>query len=80
MAVLLLEAASLLMAVEEKWWCRKVWFTPTSEHIVQTLSPYLFSLNSSASLALPSGEILLGLTSTLPWPCWLCLAVVVVEV
>ena len=46
---------------------------PTSEHMVQMLSPYLFSLNSSASLALPSAEILLGFTSTMPW---LCLPVV----
>ena len=67
LTVLLEDAAAiLLMAVVEKWVCRKVWFTPTSEHMVQTLSTYLFSLNSSASLALPSADILLGFTSTLP--------------
>ena len=69
LAMLLVEAAILLMAVVEKWVCLKVWFTPTSEQMVHTLTPYLLSLNSS--LALPSVEILLGLTST-----WLCLAVV----
>ena len=34
---------------------------------MHTLSPCLFSLNSSASLSLPSAENLLGLTSTLFW-------------
>ena len=66
---LLEDADILLMAVEEKCAWRKVWLMPTSEHMVQTLSLYLFSLNSSASWALPSAEILLGFTSTLPWLC-----------
>ena len=49
----------LLMEVEEKWWCLEVLFM--SEHMVHTLSLYLFSLISSASLTLPLA-VILGLT------------------